>query len=86
MNRNQLTTPPTPRLFNQDMAAAYLGISSRHFERQWRKYIFPQPLRIGRRLLWDRKMLDLLVDILSDIEEGAKPEPVDEYAGVVIIG
>lgn len=66
-----LTTPPTPRLFSAPMAAAYLSLGVRTFEYKWRSFVLPQPHRIGRRLLWDRKLLDLYVDALSDL----LPEP-----------
>lgn len=63
--RVQLTRPPEPRFFDQATAAAYFGISERTFESQWRRLQMPPPLRIGRRLLWDRKILDTFADALS---------------------
>lgn len=49
------------------MAAAYLGISERAFEMRWRREQLPEPIRIGRRLLWDRAMLDKWVDEISGL-------------------
>ena len=49
------------------MAAAYLGISERAFEMRWRREELPAPVRIGRRLLWDRVILDKWVDNLSGV-------------------
>lgn len=65
--RLQYVRPPEPRFFDQSTAAAYLGISERTFEHQWRSYKIPYPHRIGRRLVWDRKLLDGWADIKSGI-------------------
>lgn len=61
----QLITPPVPRLLGSDMAAAYLGISERMLDhiRAWPD--FPEPVRLGRRILWDRKALDTFADSLT---------------------
>jgi predicted DNA-binding transcriptional regulator AlpA len=59
--------PPEPRFFDQATAAAYFGISERTFEAQWRSYQMPHPRRIGRRLVWDRKILDQYADAISGI-------------------
>lgn len=61
-------TPPVPRLLGVRLAAAYLGLSERGFDMRWRNRTLPQPHRIGRRLLWDRKLLDMYVDALSEID------------------
>ena len=66
--------PPEPRFFDQPTAAAYLGISERLFETQWRAFNLPHPRKIGRRCVWDRKMLDRWADAISGI---AKPEGTD---------
>jgi predicted DNA-binding transcriptional regulator AlpA len=55
------------------MAAAYLGISERTFEKQWRAESLPQPIRFGRRLLWDRKRLDQWADEVSGIHAVEDP-------------
>lgn len=58
---------PIPRLFNQKMAASYFSISERNFENWWRSGQLPAPVRIGRRILWDRKILDEWADELSGV-------------------
>jgi len=68
-----LITPPVPRLLSAPMAAAYLSIGMRTFEHRWRAHLLPAPHRIGRRLLWDRKMLDAFVDALSELEPTVVP-------------
>ncbi len=65
----QKVTPPTPRLLGLEAAAAYVGLSPRGFEGQWRAGKMPAPHRIGRRLLWDRRLLDQFVDVLSGFEK-----------------
>lgn len=78
--RDLLITPPTPRLLGSDMAAAYLGISERMFDQVRTLANFPQPIKLGRRTLWDRKALDVFVDRLS--AEALEPyDPWDEVVG-----
>lgn len=54
-------------MFDQATAAAYLGIGERAFESLWRKGLLPQPHRLGRRVLRDRKILDEWADAVSGI-------------------
>lgn len=65
--RRQYVTQPEPRFFDQPTAAAYLGISERLFEKQWRAYQLPYPRKIGRRCVWDRKVLDHWADVVSGL-------------------
>ena len=58
-----------PRLLGQLSAATYLGISERLFEQRWRNEQESQPIRIGRRLLWDYKILDKWADEISGLGE-----------------
>ncbi|MFN3817878.1 helix-turn-helix transcriptional regulator [Blastomonas sp.] len=67
--RRQYVALPEPRFFDQPTAAAYFGISERSFEALWRSYKMPHPLRLGRRLVWDRKHLDRFADTISRINE-----------------
>ena len=71
--RRRYVTPPEPRFFDQPTAAAYLGISERLFESLWRSYKIPYPRHLGRRVLWDRKLLDRWADVTSGIAT-AEPE------------
>lgn len=76
----RLTTPPVPRLFGNDMAAAYLGISERMLDHVRLRADFPQPIRLGRRLLWDRVALDDFVDKLSNASTA------EQWAAIVASG
>jgi len=75
---DRLISPPTPRLLGAPMAAAYLGISPRAFEQRWRASKLPAPHRLGRRLLWDRKLLDKFVDKISGLDVQPDP-PQDDW-------
>lgn len=66
------TAPVVPRLLSAPLAAAYIGISPRSFDKLWRTGGMPQPLRIGRRQLWDGKILDAFIDHISGITQPAK--------------
>lgn len=63
---------PEPRLLDEITAAAYLGTSATHFRSRWQARVLPQPHKDGRRLLWDRKLLDRYVDAVSGLD--AEPE------------
>ena len=55
-------------------AAAFLGISPRTFEKLWRSHQLPHPHRLGRRLLWDIKILERYVDVLSKLDDQSKTD------------
>lgn len=55
----------TPRLLNKKMAAYYCGVSHNTFE----LHIPVRPIRVGCRVLWDRKALDAWLDELSGLDE-----------------
>lgn len=79
--RNRYVSLPEPRFFDQATAAAYLGLSERYFETQWRLFKLPYPRRMGRRRVWDRKVLDRWADITSGLTvaeavPSSKPSPV----------
>jgi predicted DNA-binding transcriptional regulator AlpA len=70
-----LSTPPTPRLLSAKQAAAYLGISMRSFDRLWRVHQLPQPVKLGRKNVWDRRTLDHFCDVnfAEGLEQVAPP-------------
>ena len=78
-SRPNLTTPPQPRLLGQPLAAAYLGIGERLFEKCWRNYQLPQPIRIGRRCVWDIKRLNEWADAASGYESVSSEEEDDDW-------
>lgn len=56
--------PFWPRFLSQGQAASYLGVSAGTF----RTIVTVKPVRIGRRVLYDRLLLDRFADTLSGIE------------------
>ena len=76
--RSKSITPPVPRLFGSEMAAAYLGISERMLDHIRLREDFPAPVRLGRRILWDRKALDAFADSLAQVAY----DPWDEVSAL----
>ena len=56
--------PHWPRLLSTEEAAAYVGISVNTFTGRIGD-LWPEPIRIGRRVLFDRCAIDRAVDSLS---------------------
>ena len=66
--------PNWPRLMSEEQAAAYVSLSLNTFRADVGR-IWPEAIRIGRRKLYDRLVLDRAVDDLSQNENG--PPAVD---------
>lgn len=60
LNRSRLPEGLTPRLLSREAAAAYCGMSPPHFDRHIAEAVPPRGF--GRRLLWDRRAIDLWLD------------------------
>lgn len=56
----RVTLPDWPRLMREEMAAAYVGISSSMLRERG-----PVPKHIGRRAVWDRNDLDRWADAIG---------------------
>lgn len=65
--RNALPFGVLPRGLRREQAAAYLGISPGHFDKQRAAGAVPAPMQMFGVWLWDRQKLDALFD-------GAVPE------------
>ena len=64
MTRNSGThLPYWPRLLGAELAAGYVGWSRNGFLRRVGE-TWPEPIRLGGKVLWDRKGLDEAVDRL----------------------
>lgn len=59
-----------PRGLSRDEAARYLGIGTTLFDELVATGRMPRPVRIGRRVIWDRFKLDDAFDQLSE-DDGA---------------
>jgi len=56
----------TVRCLNKRQAAAYIGVSPNTFARMVQNNEAPKPIQISqRRLVWDVKQLDSLIDSFS---------------------
>lgn len=73
---------PAPRVevvprrgLSRQEAARYVGISVSKFDELMREGQMPQPFRIGSRVIWDLRKLDIAFDVLSG------PEEADSFAG-----
>ncbi len=75
--------PEWPRLMSAPSAGAYLGIHEYTFLAGVGT-VWPEPVRLGRRKLWDRRALDRAVEALAanQLASGTKAEPaaMDEVA------
>ena len=56
--------PDWPRLLSREQAAAYLGVSVNMLESRAGN-MWPEPIRVGKRKLWDRKAIDHALDLVS---------------------
>lgn len=55
-----------PRLLGKREVATYLGISLSTVIRWHKSGELPAPIRLGKRILWDRHQLDLMIDAIRD--------------------
>ena len=60
--------PNWPRLMPADLACRYVGWSKTGFLGRVGK-LWPEPLRLGGKVLWDRRQLDAAVDALTGTGE-----------------
>lgn len=63
--------PDWPRLMAEPLAAAYVSVSVTTLRDHG-----PEPKRLGRRVLYDRRDLDRWADALGDAEQ--PPQPLDQ--------
>jgi hypothetical protein len=56
--------PEHSRLLDRRLAAAYVGVTVGLFERLAREQVIPEPVFIGRKPLWNTRLLDGCVDAI----------------------
>jgi len=71
--RDRAAATIMPRLLSRLQAAVYVGISATEFD-PWAKRHRLRPIRHGRRVLFDRQRLDLIIDRLADGEDQEEPD------------
>ena len=64
MPKDYSDLPTWPRLMTADLACRYVGFSRNGFVRRVGE-TWPEPIRLGGKVLWDKKSLDVAVDRLS---------------------
>jgi len=52
-------------LLNIEEVSEMLGVTSRHVRRLWQKMEFPQPIRLGGSVRWNRHVVDRFLQLLS---------------------
>jgi predicted DNA-binding transcriptional regulator AlpA len=60
-----------PRGLRREDAAAYIGVSPATFDELVKAGRMPQPKRIGKRTIWDRRQLDASFEDLPDRGDGS---------------
>ncbi len=55
-----------PRGLSRVEAAQYIGVSPTTFDQMVADDRMPKPKRVGRRVIWDRQLLDLYFTALPD--------------------
>jgi predicted DNA-binding transcriptional regulator AlpA len=58
-----------PRGLSRDDAAAYIGVSGSKFDELVADGRMPKPVRIDRRVIWDRRAVDQAFDALGGVSE-----------------
>lgn len=61
-----------PRGLREGQAAAYVGVSPETFRAEVKAGRMPQPVRMGRRIVWDRVALDRAFDALSALDQAER--------------
>jgi hypothetical protein len=59
--------PDWPRRMGVELAAAYLGVGESTLREGWPRGRYPAPIRDGKRVLWDRRVLDQWADLTAGL-------------------
>ena len=59
-----------PRGLRREDAAFYIGVSPATFDEMVKDGRMPQPKRVGKRTIWDRRQLDASFEDLPDRGDG----------------
>ncbi len=61
--------PYPPRGLSREHAALYIGVGTTTFDRLVEEGRMPKPIRIGKRVVWDRLMIDAAFTDLGEDRE-----------------
>lgn len=68
------TIPYPPRGLSREEAARYVGVSPSTFDKLVEEGRMPRPLRVGKRVIWDRLKLEAA---FTELDEGASGNFID---------
>jgi hypothetical protein len=77
--RERAAATIAPRLLSRMQAAVYVGLSATEFD-TWAQLNRVRPIRHGRRVLFDRRQLDLVIDHLVDMLDSKDAGRDDPFA------
>ena len=64
---------------SREEAARYIGVSATTFDRLIAERRMPKPMRVGKRVIWDRLKLDAA---FTELGEEASENPLDRALGM----
>lgn len=67
MDKNPMPHGAWPRALNRRHAAAYISVSASFFDTLVAAGVFPKPVKMGKRSLWDRDDLDRYFDKIAGV-------------------
>lgn len=77
------SVPYPPRGLNREEAARYVGVGTSMFDRLIAEGRMPRPLRVGKRVIWDRLKIEAA---FADLDEGARENAIDRELRIVRSG
>lgn len=72
--------PNWPRGLSEQKAADYVGVSVNTFRAEVKAGLWPRPIRRGRRVIWDLRLIDASFDQLSALADRPSVDLDDEFA------
>ena len=63
-----------PRGLSREEAARYVGLGTTTFDRLVEEGRMPRPMRVGKRVIWDRLKLD---SAFADLDEDSSENAID---------
>ena len=73
-------SPDARRCYDRKEAASYVGVSPTSFYKLVRRGVMPRPTELLGRKVWDRKVLDRVLDDLSGIYSRGADQAIDNHS------
>ena len=77
------SVPYPPRGLSREEAARYVGVGTSMFDQLIAEGRMPRPLRVGKRLIWDRLKIEAA---FADLDEGGRENAIDRELRIVRSG